>query len=92
MDQFNPVCWISIRRFGRTAEKGRKPWPELFPCLDAKAVESAAKLALKGDPRALARLVTSKEEFARLVAALVRVQLARRHGEILSAAGRKKQA
>jgi hypothetical protein len=52
----------------------------------------AAKLGLKGDPKTLALLVTNKEEFARLEAALVRVQLAHRHDEILDAARRKTHA
>jgi hypothetical protein len=62
-------------------------WPEIFPYVDRKAAESAAKFGLKADLKTLAGLKT-RDEFARLVAGLVRVQLTHRHDQILKDAGR----
>jgi hypothetical protein len=61
-------------------------WPELFPFADAKALESAKKLGLKADPKLLATRVETRVEFARLMAALVRVQLNRKHDGVIEAA------
>jgi endonuclease III len=58
-------------------------WTELFPFADSRVLESAKKLGLPPDARALADLVRGKRRFAQLVAALVRVQLERTHVEIL---------
>lgn len=62
-------------------------WPEIFPYLDPKAAQSAVRLGVRADPGSLAGLVKTRDEFARLVAALVRVQLTHRHDEILKEAG-----
>lgn len=60
-------------------------WDELHPFADKKALSSARKLGLPGDAAALAGLV-DKSEFLRLVAALVRCDLAKDHETIKHAA------
>jgi hypothetical protein len=47
-------------------------WPEIFPYMDAKAAQSAAKFGVQADQRNLARLMKNRDEYARIVAALVR--------------------
>ncbi|MBT2382935.1 endonuclease [Streptomyces sp. ISL-11] len=49
-------------------------WPDLRPCLDAKALQGAGRLGLPTEPGALARLVKG-EETAAFAAALVRAAL-----------------
>lgn len=50
-------------------------WKELAPFADRRALAAARRLGLPGDARSLARLVSQKD-FPRLVATLVRVDLA----------------
>lgn len=52
-------------------------WPKLRPYVDPRVQATAAELGLPAEPRQLATLVPDKD-FARLVAALVRVRLTRR--------------
>jgi hypothetical protein len=59
-------------------------WPELFPFADDKVLASAARLDLPADASELRQLVRSRGDFARLVGALMRVQLDRKHNEIRS--------
>lgn len=59
-------------------------WPELRPFADKKALAATAKLGLPKDAEALAELVPQKD-FPRLVAALVRTELARDHDAITGA-------
>jgi hypothetical protein len=61
-------------------------WPELFPFADRKARESAKALGLPSDPDSLARLAHGPQNLARLVAALVRVQLGHKRNEVLKQA------
>ncbi len=49
-------------------------WDELFPFADKRALSGAEKLGLPPDAKGLASLV-SREDFPRLIAALVRVDL-----------------
>jgi len=63
-------------------------WPELMPFADKRALESAQKLGLPDDAQHLAKLVTRKE-FARLVAGLVRVSLAKDFDEVNARAADK---
>lgn len=56
-------------------------WDELRPFVDRRAADSAARLGLPRDPDELARLVP-KGDLVRLVAALVRVDLADGYDEI----------
>jgi endonuclease III len=53
-------------------------WDELYPFADRRALRAAQRLGLGGDAQALARLMDGgADELARLVAALVRVELER---------------
>jgi len=60
-------------------------WDEIYPFVDQRALEAAGRLGLESDAKALARQV-SRQEFPRLVAALVRVSLERDHEGVLEAA------
>lgn len=51
-------------------------WEEFYPFADKAALATADKIGLPADASKLARLITDPEDFARLVAALVRVKLA----------------
>jgi hypothetical protein len=51
-------------------------WDELYPFADERALAAAGRLGLESDAQALAQRV-SKQEFPRLVAALIRVSLAK---------------
>ena len=50
-------------------------WPEFYPFADKATLKAAGKLGLRDDAEALSRQV-SQAEFVRLIAALVRTQLA----------------
>lgn len=59
-------------------------WEEIAPFADKMALKSSAKLGLGDDAKALAKLVDGDTTlFCRLVAALVRSQLAKDHKQIL---------
>lgn len=60
-------------------------WDELHPFADKRALKSARRLDLPDDPKALAGLV-SKKEYARLIAALIRVQFEGEHEAVLDEA------
>jgi endonuclease III len=66
-------------------------WDELFPFADRRALDAAEGLGLPGDARALAR-GHDPRTFARLVAGLIRMRLAKDQDAILetAAAGSKK--
>ena len=83
LKEFNGIGDVAVDIFFREVQVA---WPELFPFADAKAVESAKRLGLKADPKSLVALVKTKIEFARLMAALVRVQLSHGHDRIIEAA------
>jgi hypothetical protein len=59
--------------------EAQTPWTELYPFADRKALAAAKRLGLGDDARALARLVPQKD-FPRLIAALVRSELAHSRG------------
>lgn len=61
-------------------------WPELHPFADRRALSAAERLGLGSDADTLAGLVSGPGEFARLVAALVRVDLGDDHEAVLEAA------
>ena len=61
-------------------------WPEFHPFADKAALKAAEKLVLPTEVEHLAGLVEPRE-FPRLVAALVRTQLAKDFGAVRSAAG-----
>lgn len=56
-------------------------WPELHPFVDERAADSAKRLGLPASADGLADLVPA-EDFPRLVAALVRVRLAKAYEEV----------
>ncbi len=60
-------------------------WDELHPFADRRALATARRLDLGTTADDLARRV-SRKDFARLVAALVRVELAGDHDAVLAAA------
>lgn len=62
-------------------------WDEVYPFADPRALRAAVALGLGTDAASLARLVT-RDDFARLIAALVRCDLGKRAGEILQEAQR----
>jgi hypothetical protein len=51
-------------------------WDELYPFADERALRTAERLGLEGDAKALAKGLP-RQEFPRLVAALIRVGLAK---------------
>ena len=68
--------------FFREAQAG---WEELRPFADRRALDAARRLDLGGDAKALARLAKGRD-FDRLVAALVRTELANDYEKIREAA------
>ncbi|MGH6885752.1 MAG: hypothetical protein ACREGK_06730 [Geminicoccales bacterium] len=62
-------------------------WDELFPFADRRALETARRLGLEGDPGRLAKRV-SRKDYPRLLAALVRTGLAKDFDAVLDAASR----
>jgi len=81
LDQFKGVGDVAVNIFFREAQRS---WPELFPFADERALATAKELGLPANARELASLVRGRENFVRLVSALVRVQLEHRYDEILS--------
>lgn len=61
-------------------------WRELVPFADPRALAAAKRLKLGGDAAALHRHAAGPSELTRLVAALVRCDLAGDHDEILASA------
>lgn len=82
LDEFKGVGDVAVNIFFREAQLA---WPELFPFADERTLESAKKLGLPADVGKLAALVRGRENFVRLVSALVRVQLEHKYDEILLA-------
>jgi hypothetical protein len=64
---------VGVSIFFREAQLA---WDELYPFADERALRTAERLGLEGDAKALAKGVP-KQEFPRLVAALIRVGLAK---------------
>jgi hypothetical protein len=62
-------------------------WDELFPFADRRALEAARRLGLEDDAGKLAERVT-RQDYPRLLAALVRTGLAKDFDEVLATAGR----
>jgi endonuclease III len=75
LKQFKGLGDVGVDIFFREVQVA---WEELRPFADRRALDAAGKLGLPTDARALQRLVgNDAREFARLVAALVRVRLDR---------------
>lgn len=62
-------------------------WSEVYPRADARVTKTAKKIGLPDDVTALSRLVDRKD-FPRLVAGLVRIELANAHDEVQQVAAR----
>jgi hypothetical protein len=61
-------------------------WDELMPFADGRALEAARRLKLAGEASALRKLADGTKDFARLVAALVRTELADDYDRVHTAA------
>lgn len=72
---FKGVGDVGVNIFFREVQLA---WPELYPFADKAALSAAKRLGLGGSAAELAELVR-REDFPRLVAALVRVHLANAH-------------
>jgi len=57
-------------------------WPELYPFADKKALQAADRLGLGNDAARLAELTDDTGGFVRLIAALVRCELAHDHDAV----------
>jgi hypothetical protein len=84
LKEFKGVGDVGVDIFFREAQVS---WDELFPFADRRALEAATRLKLGNDAKSLVRLA-GENEFARLVAALVRMQLDDDYAEVRKAASR----
>ncbi|MGH8503573.1 MAG: hypothetical protein ACREVE_14090 [Gammaproteobacteria bacterium] len=57
-------------------------WEEVYPHADRRVLKAASKLGLGDTPKDLAGLVDNRADFARLTAALVRIELSRGYHEL----------
>jgi len=78
LKDFKGIGDVGVNIFFREAQLA---WPELYPYADKAALASAKRIALAQDTATLAGMVERKD-FPRLVAALVRVHLAKAHEDI----------
>jgi len=79
LKSFKGLGTIGVSIFFRETQSA---WPELYPFADKKALGAAAKLGLPTTGPGLAELV-GEADYPRLVAALVRCDLARDHKQII---------
>lgn len=79
LKEFKGIGNVGADIFFREAQAA---WDEIFPFADRKALAAAEKLGLPASAHELAALV-AKEDFPRLVAALVRTELEKDHATIL---------
>jgi hypothetical protein len=82
LKEFKGIGDVGVDIFFREAQVG---WDELFPFADRRALDAAARLKLGKDSKALVRLA-GRNDFPRLTAALVRVELADDYDAVRSAA------
>lgn len=82
LKEFKGIGDVGADIFFREAQVA---WPELYPFADKRATETARDLGLPRDATNLAGLVRGRQKFARLVTALIRVQLAGQQDEIRAA-------
>ncbi len=81
--QFKGIGDVGVDIFFREAQLA---WRELYPFADKKALTNAELLGLPSDARRLAALARGERGFLKLVAALVKVGLERKHDEVLAEA------
>jgi hypothetical protein len=82
LDQFKGIGEVAVNIFFLEAQLA---WPELFPFADQKALASARMLGLPTNAIKLASIVRGRQNFVRLVSALVRVQLERKQDVVIAA-------
>jgi hypothetical protein len=80
--EFKGLGDVGVDIFFREAQVS---WDELFPFADRRALDAAGRLRLGKDATSLAKLA-GENQFPRLVAALVRVELDDDYGEVRKAA------
>ncbi len=78
--QFKGIGDVGADIFFREVQNA---WEDLYPFADQRALAAARKLGLEDDAAALARLAGQRHELPRLLAALVRVDLAGQEDELL---------
>jgi len=78
LKQFKGVGDVGVDIFFREVQRS---WTELYPFADRRALAAASRLGLGGDAKALAKLV-DRDDFARLVGGLVRVELDDAYDEV----------
>ena len=83
LKRFNGMGDVGVDIFFREVQVA---WDELRPFADRRALESAERLGLGSSAEELARRVDD-DDFVRLVAGLVRLELAGEHDALLAGAG-----
>jgi endonuclease III len=83
LNEFKGVGDVGVDVFFREAQVA---WDELLPFADRRAIDAASRLGLPRDPRRLMKLA-GETHYPRLVAALVRVELADDYAAVREAAG-----
>ena len=78
LKQFKGIGDVGVDIFFREVQVA---WEELVPFADRRALKSAERLGLPADTKGLAKLV-DRHDFARLIAALVRTELAGDHDAV----------
>jgi endonuclease III len=78
LQQFKGIGPVGADIFLREAQD---VWDEAFPYVDRRVAKAAGKLGLPSDAGALSRLV-DRNDFTRLVAGLMRVDLAKQHRQL----------
>lgn len=83
IQQFSGIGEVGAAIFSREVQL---VWEEMFPFADERALRCADRLELGDEITALQRYTEDQNELTRLVAALVRCDLAGDHDEVLDAA------
>lgn len=88
LKEFKGIGDVGVDIFFREVQVA---WEELFPFADERARQNAKDLGLPGDPNVLLE-IAGKEDFPKLVAALVRVGLAGDEEQVLEEAQRSEES
>jgi endonuclease III len=78
LKEFKGIGDVGVDIFFREAQT---VWPELYPFVDKRAGRAAQKLGLPSEAETLAQLVL-RQQFAKFIAALVRVDLAKAYADM----------
>lgn len=84
LKEFKGIGDVGVDIFSREVQIA---WDELYPFADPKSQAAAHKLNLPTEAETLTKLC-DRDDFARLIAALVRVDLANAYDAVLSTSGR----